>query len=479
MKEARSIMSATEQIHPAPVREIPVSEIQSPSIPFQAVTLTGQQGKIDRNSRTYLPTIVTTASVQMAPTVTCSSRSLGHSPPASPQVVADNDMAGERMRRLGRDLNRCLQEVMEAFCDPEENSVPPPSPSPPTTTVASPPSTTTTCTNTTTTTTTTATLQSMGSISSAPAAKLVPKKEESINVIVEAAKADPEEVAVNPEKTVFGEERSETKTVSSSEANLEEFDPIKVLEWQDGVGTLPGSNLKFRLNEFGIMEMVEDETSSTKLENVEDSNSKHESLSKIPENNLIIKKDQNELIKICEETPMADQEGEVKIANNLKGCLSKATSPSASSASLNDSSMASGGDDIRCCEGCGCYGLVSEFLSGRFCGKGCADQVAAMALAARRVREARLRQKKRRQKRREIMRAAAIAMGSSVAETAQSGGGNDSSGEAPSSLMQTAPEVEGARQQQQPSQGSLKHTPVNSEEDNTSNDALPTEVRSK
>ena len=28
------------------------------------------------------------------------------------------------------------------------------------------------------------------------------------------------------------------------DANAEDFDPMKVLEWKDGIGTLPGSNLK-------------------------------------------------------------------------------------------------------------------------------------------------------------------------------------------------------------------------------------------
>jgi hypothetical protein len=37
--------------------------------------------------------------------------------------------------------------------------------------------------------------------------------------------------------------KQEVKT-EQSDVNAEDFDPMKVLEWKDGIGTLPGSNLK-------------------------------------------------------------------------------------------------------------------------------------------------------------------------------------------------------------------------------------------
>ncbi|XP_058249623.1 lethal(3)malignant brain tumor-like protein 3 isoform X2 [Hemibagrus wyckioides] len=37
-----------------------------------------------------------------------------------------------------------------------------------------------------------------------------------------------------------------------------EFDLYGAMEWSDGVGTLPGSQLKFRVNEFGVLEVITD-----------------------------------------------------------------------------------------------------------------------------------------------------------------------------------------------------------------------------
>jgi hypothetical protein len=37
-----------------------------------------------------------------------------------------------------------------------------------------------------------------------------------------------------------------------------EFDPIDILDWKNGIGSLPGSGLRFKLNEFGSLEMVDD-----------------------------------------------------------------------------------------------------------------------------------------------------------------------------------------------------------------------------
>ncbi|XP_073672672.1 lethal(3)malignant brain tumor-like protein 3 [Garra rufa] len=38
-----------------------------------------------------------------------------------------------------------------------------------------------------------------------------------------------------------------------------EFDVYEAMDWKDGVGTLPGSELKFRVNEFGVLEVITDE----------------------------------------------------------------------------------------------------------------------------------------------------------------------------------------------------------------------------
>ncbi|KFV63028.1 Lethal(3)malignant brain tumor-like 3, partial [Dryobates pubescens] len=34
---------------------------------------------------------------------------------------------------------------------------------------------------------------------------------------------------------------------------------VNALEWKDGIGTLPGSDLQFYLNEFGLLEVITEE----------------------------------------------------------------------------------------------------------------------------------------------------------------------------------------------------------------------------
>ncbi|XP_056620980.1 lethal(3)malignant brain tumor-like protein 3 isoform X3 [Triplophysa dalaica] len=46
---------------------------------------------------------------------------------------------------------------------------------------------------------------------------------------------------------------------SGPSAAAPEFDVCGAMEWTDGVGTLPGSELKFRVNEFGVLEVITDE----------------------------------------------------------------------------------------------------------------------------------------------------------------------------------------------------------------------------
>uniref|UniRef100_UPI00398F1661 lethal(3)malignant brain tumor-like protein 1 n=1 Tax=Pristiophorus japonicus TaxID=55135 RepID=UPI00398F1661 len=50
-----------------------------------------------------------------------------------------------------------------------------------------------------------------------------------------------------------------TATISPQISGVHKCDMVSVLEWKDGIATLPGSNLKFRLNEFGVLEVVSSE----------------------------------------------------------------------------------------------------------------------------------------------------------------------------------------------------------------------------
>ncbi|XP_062406802.1 lethal(3)malignant brain tumor-like protein 3 [Sardina pilchardus] len=46
---------------------------------------------------------------------------------------------------------------------------------------------------------------------------------------------------------------------SAMNAATPDFDVYGAMDWKDGVGTLPGSELKFRVNEFGVLEVITDE----------------------------------------------------------------------------------------------------------------------------------------------------------------------------------------------------------------------------
>ncbi|KAG5846683.1 hypothetical protein ANANG_G00117580 [Anguilla anguilla] len=46
---------------------------------------------------------------------------------------------------------------------------------------------------------------------------------------------------------------------SATRAGAPDFDVYEAMDWKDGVGTLPGSELKFRVNEFGVLEVITDD----------------------------------------------------------------------------------------------------------------------------------------------------------------------------------------------------------------------------
>ncbi|GCC25318.1 lethal(3)malignant brain tumor-like protein 1 isoform X1 [Chiloscyllium punctatum] len=50
-----------------------------------------------------------------------------------------------------------------------------------------------------------------------------------------------------------------TAAISPQTTGAHKCDMVSVLEWKDGIATLPGSNLKFRLNEFGVLEVISTE----------------------------------------------------------------------------------------------------------------------------------------------------------------------------------------------------------------------------
>ncbi|XP_034934772.1 lethal(3)malignant brain tumor-like protein 3 isoform X2 [Chelonus insularis] len=141
------------------------------------------------------------------------------------------------------------------------------------------------------------------------------------------------------------------------------FDVNKALEWKDGVGTLPGSTLKFRINEFGLMEVVDDD-----------------------ENN---KQDKQHI-------SIGDKENVCLLQNSSKSVISNTEKKNEDKKIRNTSSA----DTFYCCESCGCHGLAAEFESPISCSPDCTERIEAKKQhQLRREKEARdLRAKRKRKK---------------------------------------------------------------------------------
>nr|XP_050851740.1 lethal(3)malignant brain tumor-like protein 3 isoform X1 [Vespula vulgaris] len=124
-----------------------------------------------------------------------------------------------------------------------------------------------------------------------------------------------------------------------SQQNDSNFDAAKALDWKDGVGTLPGSTLKFCMNEFGIMEVVEEDETSKQ------------------------NKDGN----------IGDKENVCLIQNSSK------SSPVMTNNAINEKKAEDrktrtvSADTVYHCEGCGCYGLAAEFESPISCSPSCTE----------------------------------------------------------------------------------------------------------
>lgn len=105
-------------------------------------------------------------------------------------------------------------------------------------------------------------------------------------------------------------------------------DVLQIMEWKDGIGVLPGSDLKFRIDEFGNLDMINEQE-------VDEIPRKKPKLEEIPPENSI---SQN-----------SDNNKEMNDSND------------------NDNDL------MRTCINCGLKGLVQNFIrQGRFCSKSCA-----------------------------------------------------------------------------------------------------------
>ncbi|XP_011304993.1 lethal(3)malignant brain tumor-like protein 3 isoform X2 [Fopius arisanus] len=141
------------------------------------------------------------------------------------------------------------------------------------------------------------------------------------------------------------------------------FDAAKALDWKDGVGSLPGSSLKFLINEFGMMEVVD-----------EDENSKQDKHSNGDKENVFLSRNSSKSVAVT--------------ATNDKKNEDKKSRQSVSA------------DTLYCCESCGCYGMAAEFESPISCSPACTEMIAVKKqLRIKKEKEAKeLRAKRKRKK---------------------------------------------------------------------------------
>ncbi|NXQ49059.1 LMBL3 protein, partial [Catharus fuscescens] len=138
---------------------------------------------------------------------------------------------------------------------------------------------------------------------------------------------------------------------SASSGNGQEFDVFSAMDWKDGIGTLPGSDLKFRVNEFGALEVITDEMEM-------------ESVKKATATTTWM-------------VPTA-QEGQLRSTKHflceVNFCYCAAFSEKTGiPARLKETAKV---DGLVFCENCYRYGTMEEFVpEGKFCSQKCAQQV--------------------------------------------------------------------------------------------------------
>jgi hypothetical protein len=118
---------------------------------------------------------------------------------------------------------------------------------------------------------------------------------------------------------------SSKSTEKESVTGIEEMDSVlEIMDWKDGIGILPGSDLKFRIDEFGHLDMIDEHQEITdKTPKIEECSTENSVSQQLDENN-----------------------------EKIDG---------------NDS------DSMRTCINCGLRGVAQNFIrQGRFCSKSCA-----------------------------------------------------------------------------------------------------------
>ncbi|XP_012592040.1 lethal(3)malignant brain tumor-like protein 3 isoform X3 [Microcebus murinus] len=146
-------------------------------------------------------------------------------------------------------------------------------------------------------------------------------------------------------------------TESASSTSGQEFDVFSVMDWKDGVGTLPGSDLKFRVNEFGALEVITDES---EMENVKKATATT-----------------TWMVPTAQEAPTSPPSSRPVFPpaywTSPPGCPTVFSEKTGMPFRLKDPMKVEG---LQFCENCCQYGTVDECLSGgNYCSQNCARHV--------------------------------------------------------------------------------------------------------
>ncbi|KAK8732011.1 hypothetical protein OTU49_007135 [Cherax quadricarinatus] len=208
--------------------------------------------------------------------------------------------------------------------------------------------------------------------STSPASQIQPEMKETV--------IKQERVEDNSEENPFSKDNDSKDSKFLVKSKVPSFcDDIKpehikfsdLLKWENGVGKLHGSDLKFKMNEFNAVEIVEDRD----LEEIKNHQIRRVDL--LTPRHHARKPNYREIVK--DEEIFSDNSQDSESQGN------KSTRES---------------DDICCCKNCGCYGLSSEFFrDSSFCSVACGDEHDAREIEWGKER---LKQEKERQRRKRL-----------------------------------------------------------------------------
>ncbi|XP_050692187.1 lethal(3)malignant brain tumor-like protein 3 [Eriocheir sinensis] len=200
------------------------------------------------------------------------------------------------------------------------------------------------------------------------------------------------------------------KTSEDLKPELVKFSDL--LKWEDGVGKMDGSELKFKVNEFNAVEIVEDrdleELKIQQIKRTEVASTRHHAR----------KPNYRDIVK--DEDIFSDNSQDSEPQGNRSGKESY---------------------DICCCKNCGCYGLSSEFFrDSSFCSTACGDEHDARELEWGKERQRLEKERQRRRRLRQLEKAG----------EEEQAGGDGSDGEEAGSGEEEDKEEEGGSRFQHP-----------------------------